>query len=53
MSSDESDSLNHESDGLGSDSGSSGTYSFHNFYFRFDKYIVSVSVLGSDAFALT
>ena len=48
MSSEKSDYLNDETDKVGSDSGSSGTYSFCAFYIRFDESIVSGSVLGSD-----
>ena len=51
LSSDESDSLDDESEELGSDSGSSGTYSFCAFYLCFDDYVGSVSVLGLDIFA--
>ena len=46
---DELDSLDDESNELGSDSGSYGTYSFRAFYFRFDKSVVGV--LGSNCFA--
>ena len=45
--------LDDESDQLGSDYGSSGMYSFHTFHLRIEKSVVSVSVLGSDAFAPT
>ena len=48
VSSDESDSLHNESDRLGSESVSSGTYSFCTFSLRFDKSVVGV--LGSDFF---
>ena len=55
LSSDESDSLDDESDkigsdGLWSDSRSSVTYYL---YLRFDDSIVGVNVLGSDVFAPT
>ena len=46
MSSDESNSLNDESDKLGSESGSSGMYSFRAFSLRFDESVVGV--FGSD-----
>ena len=42
-------SLNNESDELGSDSGSSGTYYFCAFSLIFDEFVVSV--LGSDVFS--
>ena len=45
MSLEKLDSLDDESDKLGSDSGSSGMYYFCAF-FRFDESIVSVNVLG-------
>ena len=48
---DESDSLNDESDELGYDSRSSGTYSFRGFYLRFYESVVGI--LGSDIFART
>ena len=53
LSPDESDSLDGESEELGSDSISSGKYSFCAFTFRFDKSVDSVSVLGSDVSAPT
>ena len=53
MSSDESDLIDYESNGLGSDSGSSGTHYFNDFYLRFYESVGSVSVLGSDVFAPT
>ena len=51
--SDKSDSLNYESDKLGSDSISSHTYSFHDFSLRFDNSIGSVGVLGYVIFVPT
>ena len=53
LSSDKSDSLDDESDKLGSDSESSGTYYFCAFSLRFDKSIGSGSILGSDVFVTT
>ena len=53
LSSDESDSLNDESDELSSDSVSSGMYYFCDFPLRFDDSNGSVSVLGYVAFAIT
>ena len=53
VSSDESDSLHNESDRLGSESVSSGTYSFCTFSLGFDDSVGSVSVLGYDVFAPT
>ena len=53
MSSDESDSLDDESDSDWPDSGSSGTYYFCAFYLSFDNYVGSVSGLGSSVFAPT
>ena len=50
---DESDSLDDESDNDGSDSGSSGTYSFCAFYLHFDDSVGSFSVLGFGIFAPT
>ena len=49
MSLEESDSPDDESDKLGSDSGSSGTYYYCNFSLRFDESVVGV--LGSNVFA--
>ena len=45
--------LNHESNGDGSDSGSSGTYYFTNFSLRFDNSVGRVNGLGSEIFVLT
>ena len=53
LSSDESDSFDDRSDKLGSDSRSSGTYSFRVFSFHFDNSVGSVSILGSGIFAPT
>ena len=53
MSSDGSDLINDESEELGYDSGSSGMYSFRAYSLCFDKFVVSVSILGSDFFAPT
>ena len=53
MSSEKSDPLNDESDKLGSDSGSSGTYYFCAFSLCFDESVVSVNVLGSEVFVPT
>ena len=52
-SSDESDSLDDESDKLGSDCVSSGTYYFHAFSLRFYDSIGSVSVLRYGIFLPT
>ena len=49
LSLDESDSLDDESDKLGSDSGSSGTYSSRAFSLRAEESVVGV--LGSGVFA--
>ena len=51
LSSDKSYSLDDGSDKLGSESGSSGTYSFCAFYFRFGDSVGSVSVLVSAIFS--
>ena len=51
--SEESDTLDYESDELGSYSRSSGTYYFHTFSLYFDDSVGSFSVLGSDIFSLT
>ena len=53
LSLDESYSFDDEYDELGSESGSSGTYSFYNFSLHFDDSVGSVSVLGSDVSAPT
>ena len=53
MPSDESDLLDDKFGELGSDYGSSGTYSFCAFSLCFDDSIGSVSVLGSEVFAPT
>ena len=53
LSLDESDLLNDESDELGSDSGSSGTYSFCAFSLCFDHSVGSVSLFGCGIFAPT
>ena len=53
MSSDKSYFLDDESGELGSDSRSSGTYSFRAFSLRFDESVGIVSVLGSDVFVPT
>ena len=53
LSLDKLDSLDDDYDKLGSDSGSSGTYSYRAISLRFDNYVGSVSVLGSDNFAST
>ena len=53
MSSYQSDSFDDESDGDGSDSGSSGTYSFCAFSLRFDDSVGSVNGLGSGIFLPT
>ena len=53
MSLEELDLLNDESDEIGSDSGYSVTYYFCTLYLPFDKFVGSVSVLGSDIFAPT
>ena len=45
--------LGDKPDDDGSDSGSSGTYSFHAFYLRFDDSADSISGLGSDIFVPT
>ena len=47
---DESYYLDDKSNNDGSNSGSSGTYSFCAFYLRFDIYFVSISSLGSGVF---
>ena len=47
LSSNESDSLNDESDDDGSDSGSSSQCYFPDFYLCFDNHVGYVSVLGS------
>ena len=53
LSSEKSDYLDDESENLGSDSGSSGRYSFRFFCLRFDDSVGSVSVLGYCSFAPT
>ena len=53
MSSDESYSLNDESDDDGSDSGSSSTYYFPDFSLCFDYSVVCFSGLGSGVFVAT
>ena len=53
LSSGELDSLDDESEELGSDSRSSGTYSFHTFSSHFDDSVSSVNVFGSDVFPPT
>ena len=53
LSSDEAYSLNDESDDDGSDSGSSGTYSFCAFSLRFDDSVGSVCGLGFGVFVPT
>ena len=53
MSSDESYSIDNESDGIGYGSVSSGTYSFCNSSLRFEDSVGSGSVLGSAVFAPT
>ena len=53
LSSEESDSLNDESENVRSDSGSSGTYSFTAFSLRFDDSVGRVSGLGSGIFVPT
>ena len=51
LSLDESDSLNHESEKLGSDSGSFGTYSFR--YSSFPDEVSVAGDFGSEIFAST
>ena len=53
LSSEECNFPHDESDDDGSESGSYGTYYFRDFYLRFEDYVVSVSGLGSGAFAQT
>ena len=53
LSSDESYSLDDESDELGSDSGYSGTYYVCAFYLHFEKSVGIVSFLGYEVFAPT
>ena len=50
LSSDKSDSLDDESNGDGSDSGFSGTYSFSDFYLCLENSVGRISVLGSGVF---